>query len=95
MSESGRGRTGGRGNGRGRGSTSNREKGIVPFPAAPAAPVNVVNRFQSLGQIPTPKTYNSALASQSRVTDPFDPHGPSNVVSPNNPGGTPFDICLP
>ena len=89
MSERGRGRIGDRGRGRtgrgnGRGETSNPERALTPFPAAPAAPVNVVNQFQSLGTIPIPKPYSSALASQPKPFDPLD--GP---IKPSQP----FDIC--
>ena len=107
MSERGRGRTGGRGNGRGRSNTSNIEKGIVPFPAAPVAPVNQVKQYTSLGPIHVPKPYITALASQPI---PFDPlNGPRpietipistdpearDIIGPANPGGKIFDICLP
>ena len=50
--------------------------------AAPAAPVNVVNRFQSLGPISTPKPYSSSLASQPKPIDPLDHCGPSNIAIP-------------
>ena len=77
MSERGRGRNGDRGRGRtsqrgGRGESSNPEKALTPFPAAPAAPVNVVNRFQSLGSIPIPIPYSTALANQPKPFDPLD-----------------------
>ena len=107
MSERGRGRTDtcGRGNGRGRGNTSNTEKGIVPFPTAQIAPVNQVKQFTSLGPIPVPKPYSSALASQPKPFDPLDlprpvetipistdPDG-NDIMGPGNPGGKRFDLC--
>ena len=68
---------------------------MIPFPAAPAAPVNVVNRFQSLGPIPTQKPYSLALDSKPKQTNPLDPYDPINVVGLINLGGTSIDICLP
>jgi len=107
MSDRGRGRssTGGRGNGRGRSNTSNPERGIVPFPAAPVAPVNQVKQYTSLGPIPVPKPYSSALASQPKPFDPLEGPRPiesipistdpeaRDIIGPNNPGGKRFDLC--
>lgn len=70
---------------RGRGSYDNKFKGaIVSHPVIPVQPVNLVNRYQILGQIPRP--YNTVLASKPPVIDPFAntskpivPFVPSNI----------------
>ncbi|KAL1802911.1 hypothetical protein ACET3Z_031558 [Daucus carota] len=60
----------GGGSSRGRGSYDSKLKGaIVPHPITPIQPVNLVNRYQVLGQIPKP--YNTVLASKPPVIDPF------------------------
>lgn len=60
----------GGGSSRGRGSYDSKLKGaIVPHPITPIQPVNLVNRYQVLGQIPKP--YNTVLASKPPVVDPF------------------------
>ena len=59
--------------GRGTGLGSGR-KGRIPLLALPTLAVNVVNRYQILGQVPKP--FNSVLASQPKVNDPLDICGP-------------------
>ena len=63
---------------RGRGSSSstlvhpsNLRGAIVPHPVSPVHPVDLVNRYQILGQIPRP--FNRVLASKPPSFDPFGP----------------------
>ena len=84
----------GRGKGTGtspqeRASYDSKLKGImVPHPVISAQPVNQVNRFQVLGQIPKP--YNTVVTSKPPTFDPF-----ANTSKPitNTKPIVPFDIC--
>ena len=79
----------GGGSSRGRGSYDSKLKGaIVPHPITPIQPVNLVNRYQVLGQIPKP--YNTVLASKPPVIDPFA--NTSKLIKPID-RFVPFDIC--
>ena len=54
----------------GRGSYESKLKGtIVPHPVILVQPVDQVNRYHTLGQVP--KSYNTVLASKPPVIDPF------------------------
>ena len=49
---------------------------IVPHPVNPVQAMDIVNRYQVLGQVPRP--FNLVLASKPPA---FDPFGPSNAAS--------------
>lgn len=85
-----RGNSDGRGgsSSRGRASYDSKLKGImVPHPVIPVQPIDVVNRYQVLGQIPKP--YNTVLASKPPVIDPFLNTNKQVINKPI----IPFDIC--
>ena len=73
---------------RGRASYDSKLKGtMVPHPVTPVQPVDLVNRYQILGQIPKP--YNTVLASKPPVIDPFATTSKPIINKPF----VPFDIC--
>lgn len=87
-SDSGRGG----GSSQGRASYDSKLKGaIVPHPIAPVQPVNLVNKYTVLGQIPKP--YSTVLASKPPVIDPFATSSKPVIPSVPRKQVIPFDIC--
>ena len=73
----------------GKSSNNSKFKGIIiPHPVTTVQPIDIVNRYQVLGQIPKP--YNSVLASKPPVIYPFA-NTSKTLVTTNKPS-IPFDL---